>query len=166
VLHRQHTDERFTAAHAEVDALLQRLGHDVTSLDAGDDKAAAQGLDDASERYETASAQFLHAQSIPELTVVRGIAVEGLQSCRSVRTRLGLDPGPDVAPPITETPDGQPPHEHSWADMAHAGRGLLGAGAAGGLAGLIGGAILGGEMGGGMGGGGWGDGGDWGGDGF
>jgi hypothetical protein len=152
-----------------VDALLQRLGHDVTSLDADEDKVAAQGLGDASERYETASAQFLHAESIPELTVVRGIVVEGLQSCRSVRTRLGLDPGPDLAPPITETPEGQPAHEHSWADMAHSGRGLLGAGAAGGLLGLLGGAVLGGEMGGGFGDGGdWGDGGggDWGGNDF
>jgi hypothetical protein len=160
VLHRHtNTDERFAAAHAEVDALLGRLGRDVSTLDGGDDKANAQALADAGERYETASIQFEHAQSVPELTVVRSIIVEGLQSTRALRTRLGLDPGPDPAPSITETPDGEPPHEHSWADVAHRGGGLssvLGAGAAGGLLGLVGGALLGGEMGGG---------GDWGGDG-
>jgi hypothetical protein len=164
VLHRHSTDERFPAAHAEVDALLQRLGRDVTSLDAGDDPANTQAISDASERYETASAQFSHAQSIPELTVCRSIVLEGLQSTRAVRTRLGLDPGPDPAPSVTEVPAGQePPHEHAWADLLHSRGGLggaLGAGAAGGLLGLVGGALLGGELGGGFGGDGdWGDGG-------
>jgi hypothetical protein len=160
MLHRHtHTDERFAAAHAEVDALLGRLGRDVSTLDCGDDKANTQALADADERYETATVQFEHAQSVPELTVVRSIILEGLQSTRAVRTRLGLDPGPDPAPSITEGPDGEPPHEHSWADLAHRGGGLssvLGAGAAGGLLGVVGGALLGGELGGG---------GDWGGDG-
>jgi hypothetical protein len=167
VLHRHsNTDERFSAAHAEVDGLLGRLGRDVTTLDGGDDKANAQALADASERFETASVQFAHAQSVPELTVVRSIILEGLQSTRAVRTRLGLDPGPDPAPSITETPSGEPPHEHSWADIAHHGglSSVLGAGAAGGLLGLVGGAVLGGELGGGGGGGDWGGGG-WGDDG-
>lgn len=160
IVHHRHSnvDERFDAAHAEVDALLGRLGRDVSTLDGGDDKANVQGLADAGERYETATVQFGKAKSVPELTVVRSVILEGLQSTRAVRTRLGFDPGPDPAPSITETPDGQPAHEHSWADMAHRGLGsAIGAGAAGGVLGMLGGALLGGELGGG---GGWGDGGD------
>jgi hypothetical protein len=169
MLHRHATDERFPAAHAEVDALLQRLGRDVTSLDPGTEAVNTQAISDAMERYETASDQFAKAQSVPELTVVRTIVLEGLQSTRAVRERLGLDPGPDPAPFIAETTQAEEPHKHSWADAAHSGRGLsslLGAGAAGGLLGLVGGALLGGEMGD-MGGGGWGDdGGGWDGGGF
>ncbi|MGA8369008.1 MAG: hypothetical protein WB765_02665 [Acidimicrobiales bacterium] len=122
----------------------------MSTLDGGDEKANVQALADASERYETATVQFGQAKSVPELTVVRSIILEGLQSTRAVRTRLGFDPGPDPAPSITETPDGQPAHEHSWADVAHRGLGsAIGAGAAGGLLGLVGGALLGGELGGG-----------------
>lgn len=127
-----NVDERFDAAHAEVDALLGRLGRDVSTVDGGDDKANVQGLTDAGERYETATVQFGEAKSVPERSVVRSVILEGLQSTRAVRTRLGFDPGPDPTPSITETIDGQPPHEHSWADTAHRGLGsVIGAGAPG-----------------------------------
>ena len=92
-------DERFDAAHAEVDALLGRLGRDVSTLDGGDEKANVQALADASERYETATVQFGQAKSVPELTVVRSIILEGLQSTRAVRTRLGFDPALTRPPP-------------------------------------------------------------------
>ncbi len=164
MLHKHSTDERFPAAHAEVDALLQRLGRDVTSLDAGSEQVNTQAMSDAMERYETASDQFAKAQSVPELTVVRSIVLEGLQSTRAIRTRLGLDPGPDPTPSISESAP-EEPHKHAWADLAHSRGGMgsmLGAGAAGGLLGLVGGALLGGEMGEMGGGGGWGDdGGGW-----
>lgn len=166
MLHRHHTDERYAAAHADVDALLQRLGRDVTTLDDGDDPVNRQALADASERYETASAQLGKAQSVAELLVVRSIAVEGIASTRGVRTRQGLDPGPEPAPaPPAEAPAAE---HHSWTESL-SGRGggsALGAGVAGGLLGLLGGAVLGEALGGGGGfgdDGGWGGGGDWGG---
>jgi hypothetical protein len=170
MLHHHHTDEHFAAAHADVDALLQRLGRDVTTLEDGDDPVNRQALADAGERYETAQSQLSKAQSVSELLVVRSIAVEGLQSTRVVRTRLGLDPGADPTP--APAPDAPPAEHHSWlealsgASGARGGLGsALGVGAAGGLLGLIGGAVMGealGDVGGGWGdgGGGWGDGGD------
>jgi hypothetical protein len=155
MLHHRRNDERFSAAHAEVDALLQRLSRDVTTLEDGDNPANRQALADAGERYETAQVQLGHAQSVSELLVVRQIAVEGLESTRAVRTRLGLDPGPEPAPaPPASAPETE---HHSWAEMLSSRGGLgtaVGAGAAGGLLGLLGGAVLGEAMG---------DGGDWGG---
>ena len=70
-----HTDERFAAAHADVDALLQRLGRDVTTLQDGDDPVNRQALADAGERFETAEGQLGKAQSVAELLVARSIAV-------------------------------------------------------------------------------------------
>jgi hypothetical protein len=160
MLHHHRTDERFAAAHAEVDALLQRLGRDVTTLEDGDNPANRQALADAGERYETAQVQLGKAQSVGELLVARSIAVEGIESTRAVRTRLGLDPGPEPAPaPPVEAP---PAEHHSWAEsLSRGGLGsTIGAGAAGGILGLIGGAVLGGAMGEGFDGGG----GDFGGD--
>jgi hypothetical protein len=155
MLHHRRTDERLAAAHAEVDALLQRLSRDITTLEDGDNPVNRQALADAGERYETAEAQLGHAQSVSELLVVRQIAVEGIECTRGVRTRLGLDPGPEPAPaPAVEAP---PEEHHSWAEGLASRGGLgstIGAGAAGGLLGLLGGAVLGEAMG---------DGGDWGG---
>jgi len=160
VLHRHHTDERFAAAHADVDSLLQRLGRDVTTLDDGDDPVNRQALADASERYETAEAQLGKSQSVPELLVARSIAVEGIASTRTVRMRLGLDPGPEPAPaPPADAPAAE---HHSWTE-ALSGKGAgsaVGAGVAGGLLGLLGGAVLGEALGGD---GGFGDDGGWGG---
>jgi len=164
--HRKHTDEQFQAAKADVDSLLQRLGRDVSTLDDQGDPVNRQALADAGERYDTAQVQFGKAEILGELLVARSIAVEGLQSTRAVRTRLGFDPGPEPSPaPVAAAPE---EHHHSWADsLMGGGNGnggsALAAGAAGGLLGLIGGSLLGDAMGGG--GGDWGGGGGWGDDG-
>ena len=161
--HRNKIDERFAAAKADVDSLLQRLSRDVSTLDDGGDPINRQALADAGERYETAQVQYGKSESVGELLVARSIAVEGLASTRAVRTRLGFDPGPDPAPaPPAEAPVEE---HHSWTQGLMGGQGsggsALAAGAAGGLLGLIGGSLLGDAMGGG---GDWGGGGgDWGG---
>jgi hypothetical protein len=162
--HRSHTDDQYLAAHAEVDALLQRLSRDVSTLDDRGDPVNQQSLADAGERYETAEVQFGKAQSIGELLVVRSVVVEGLQYTRTMRTRLGLDPGQEPSPAPVNEPAGSESH-HSWADgLARSKGGLgsvVGAGAAGGLLGLLGGSMLGEVLGEGDGGG-WGDGGGFG----
>jgi hypothetical protein len=163
---RHHADATLNAAHAEVEALQGRLGHDISTLDDGGDATNRQALADASERYNTAGAQLGQAKTVEEIAVARSVVVEGLHSTRLVRTRLGLDPGPDpalVAPPVTA-------ETHAGTSLAghHLPGGLagaLGAGAAGGLLGILGGGILGEVLGGDQGGGGWGgDEGGWGGD--
>lgn len=162
---RHHSDARVSAAHAEVDALLGRLGHDISTLDDGGDPTNRQALADAAERYNTAGAQLGQAQTAEEMAVARSVVIEGLHSTRLVRTRLGLDPGPDPAeaPPVQpETHDQQVAGHHLPNGLA----GALGAGAAGGLlGGLLGGGLLGEVLGGGDEGGGWGggddDGGGW-----
>lgn len=158
MLHRHKTDERFAAAKADVDSLLQRLSRDVSTLDDGGDPVNRQALADAGERYESAQVQYGKSESVSELLVARSIAVEGIQSTRAVRTRLGFDPGPEPAPaPVA---DAAAEEHHSWAQGLMGGQGgssVLAAGAAGGLLGLIGGSLLGEGMGGG---------GNWGGGGF
>jgi hypothetical protein len=172
VLGHHHKDEAFLSAHAEVEALYQRLGHDIETLDDRGDPASRQALTDAGERYNTAGAQFGHATTTGELAVVRSIIVDGLQATRVIRNKQGLDPGPDpaLAAPLAPV-GGQAPEHGGVGGFLHSHGGLgaaLGAGAAGGVLGMLGGAAL-GEM---LGGGdedreGWGDrdGGDWGGDG-
>lgn len=136
--HHHMTDEHVAAAKAEVDGLLQRLGRDVTSLDGGDERINQQALADASERYETATAQLSKAQSVGEVLAARSVAVEGIGYTRGVRTRLGLDPGPEPAP--APSPEAPQESHHSWSEGLRSGLGpMLGAGAAG----LIGGALLG-----------------------
>ena len=158
MFHHHSTDEGFLAAHADVDALLQRLARDITTLEDRGDRADQQALADAGERYETAGAQFGKAHTTGELSVVRSIVVEGLQATRLVRTHQGLDPGSDPTAPAVVEPAGDHPSGHSWADrLAHSKGGLgsaVGAGAAGGILGLIGGGLVGELLGGG-------DGGDW-----
>lgn len=163
---RHHPDTGVNAARAEVQALLGRLGHDITTLDDGGDPASRQALADASERLNTAGAQLAQAQSLEEISVARSVAIDGLHSTRLVRTKLGLDPGPEPA----EVPSPVDQQNHATTLGALAGRhpgglgGLLGAGAAGGLLGVLGGGLLGEVLGGD--GGGWGDQGDgWGDDG-
>jgi hypothetical protein len=153
MLHHHHTDEAFLAAHAEVEALYQRLGHDVETLDDGGDAANRQALADAGERYTTAGGQLGHATTTGELAVVRSIVVDGLQATRLVRTRQGLDPGPDPAATPPQTVQAEEPATHSTlGGLLHGHGGLgsaLGAGAAGGILGAIGGAMLGDAFGGG-----------------
>jgi hypothetical protein len=170
MLRHHHTDEAFLAAHAEVEALYQRLGHDVETLDDGGDPASRQALTDAGERYNTAGAQLGHATTTGELAVVRSIVVDGLHATRLIRTRQGLDPGPDPAvAPTPAAPVDEPAAHPSLGGLLHGHGGLgsaLGAGAAGGLLGMLGGAVLGEALGGGDEdrGEGWGGGGgDWGG---
>lgn len=156
------TDPAVEAARAEVQALLQRLGHDVSTLDDQGDARNRQALADASERYNTAGAQMSEATSVQALAVVRQIAVEGLHSTRLVRTRLGLDPGPDPAEvPVAPAAQPQPQPQPGWAGPRPGGGlfggGGLGAGIAGGLLGMLAGEALGDAMGGDDRDGGWGD---------
>jgi hypothetical protein len=168
VLGHHHKDEAFLAAHAEVEALYQRLGHDIETLDDAGDPASRQALTDAGERYNTAGAQLGHATTTGELAVIRSIVVDGLQDTRLIRTKQGLDPGPDPALAAPAAPaGGQAPEEGGVHGLLHSHGGLgaaLGAGAAGGLLGVLAGGALGEVFGGDEGGGGWGDrdGGDWG----
>lgn len=162
MFHHERKDEHLAAARAEVEALVQRLGRDVTNLDDGGKPIDHQALADASERYETASSQLSKAESIPEVLVARQIAIEGISYTRGVRTRQGLDPGPEPAP--APAPEEPAETHHAWSEGLHNG-GLgtvVGAGAVGGVLGLIGGGLL-GDMDGGWGGdmddgGGWGGG--------
>jgi hypothetical protein len=112
MLHHHHTDEAFLAAHAEVEALYQRLGHDVRTLDDGGDPASRQALTDAGERYNTAGAQLAHATTTVELAVLRSIVVDGLHATRLIRTPPGLDPRPEpaVVPPPAAQADEPVPH--------------------------------------------------------
>jgi hypothetical protein len=81
---------------ADVSSLRDRLGHDVRSLEPGDDPVARQALADASERYSTASTLFERAGSDAQLRTAWLAAVEGLHASRVVRQRQGLDLGPPV----------------------------------------------------------------------
>lgn len=174
--HTERPDPAVAAARAELQALLGRLGHDVTTLDDAGDPANRQALADASERYNTAGAQMGQAVSVEELAVARNIAIEGLHATRLVRTRMGLDPGPEpAATPVPVQPQAPQQQQPAWGGAGrHGGGSALRAGVAGGLLGLFGGEMLGGMFGGGGGGdddwggggdGGWGGGGDggWGG---
>ncbi|MDQ6839440.1 MAG: hypothetical protein M3137_14225 [Actinomycetota bacterium] len=164
--HSDQPDPAFLDAHAEAEALYNRLGHDVSTLDDGGNPANRQAMVDAGERYNTAGAQLGQATTVGQLAVARSIVVEGLHATRLVRTQQGFDPGPDPALPVPAaqpTPVGQQDRPRGWGDQLprrHGGLGgALGAGAAGGLlGGLIGGGMLGEILGGGdeEGGGGWG----------
>ncbi len=160
----EQADPAFLDAHAEAEALYNRLGHDVSTLDDGGDTANRQALVDAGERYNTAGAQLGRATTVGQVAVARSIVVEGLHDTRLIRTKQGLDPGPDPAAPVPAPAQCGPDQQggpHAWGDQRsrhHGLGGALGAGAAGGLlGGLIGGGMLGEILGGGEGGGeGWG----------
>ena len=81
---------------ADVSSLRDRLGHDVSTLQPGEDPVARQAMADASERYSTASTLLERAGSDAQLRTAWLAAVEGLAAARVVRERLGLDPGPPV----------------------------------------------------------------------
>lgn len=84
---------------ADVTSLLDRLGSDVRTLEAGDDPMSRQAMADASERYSTASSLLERARSQDQLRTAWLAAVEGLHATRLVRGRLGLDLGPAPALP-------------------------------------------------------------------
>ncbi|MGI8753826.1 MAG: hypothetical protein ACR2MN_16240 [Acidimicrobiales bacterium] len=108
--HNDQPDPAFLDAHAEVEALYNRLGDDVSTLDDGADTANRQAMIDAGESYITAGAHG-QATTICQLAVARSIVVEGLHATRLVRTRQGFDPGPDPAAPVAAPaqPDPRPP---------------------------------------------------------
>ncbi|MCW2679349.1 MAG: hypothetical protein JWM62_750, partial [Frankiales bacterium] len=81
---------------ADVSSLRDRLGHDVRSLEPGDDPVSRQAMADASERYSTASTLLERATSDAQLRTSWLAAVEGLNATRIVRQRQGLDVGPPV----------------------------------------------------------------------
>ncbi|MFD8811953.1 hypothetical protein ACFV23_10820, partial [Streptomyces sp. NPDC059627] len=85
-------------AGAEATRWVDRLGGGITTLAAGDDRAARQALADATERHRTAQAQLATAYTPAQYALVTQTAVEGLHYVRAARTALGLDPGPDLPP--------------------------------------------------------------------
>jgi hypothetical protein len=86
---------------ADVESLRARLGHDVRTLEPGEDPVARQALADASERLSTCSTLLERAGSQAQLRTAWLAAAEGLHASRLVRSRLGLDPGPEVPLPPT-----------------------------------------------------------------
>lgn len=86
-------------AAADVASLRDRLGHDVRTLDPGTDPVSRQALADASERLSTCSTLLDDARSDAQLRTAWLAAVEGLTASRLVRTRAGLDPGPEIPLP-------------------------------------------------------------------
>ena len=84
---------------ADVESLYDRLGADVATLRPGDDAVARQALADAAERYNATGALLSQADTPGEFEAARRTVAEGLAAARVARTRLGLDPGPDVPPP-------------------------------------------------------------------
>jgi hypothetical protein len=87
---------------AEVEALRDRLGHDVRTLDPGDDHVARQALADAAERHAMTTSLLERARSDAQLRTAWLAAVEGLTAARVARARLGLHEGPPIpSPPAT-----------------------------------------------------------------
>jgi len=89
---------------ADVESLYGRLGSDVGTLAPGDDAIARQALADAAERYNATGALMAKADTPGEFAAARRTAAEGLVAARVVRSRLGLDPGPEVPLPPSEGP--------------------------------------------------------------
>ncbi len=93
---RQRANE---GARADVESLYNRLGADVSNLSPGDDPVTRQALADASERYTATGALLAQSDTPGEFEAARRTVVEGLTAARLVRTRLGVDPGPEIPPP-------------------------------------------------------------------
>lgn len=95
---------------ADVRSLRDRLGHDVATLEPGDDAVSRQAMADASERFATCGTLLERAgSSQAQLRTAWLTAVEGLTATRLVRTRLGLDPGPEIPLPPSPAPVLQSP---------------------------------------------------------
>jgi len=84
---------------ADVESLYNRLGSDVSTLNAQGDRVAQQALSDASERYGATGAALSQADTPEEFAAARRTAVEGLVAARTAREKLGLDPGPEIPLP-------------------------------------------------------------------
>ena len=108
-------------ARADVESLYNRLGADVSTLSAGDDAVAKQALADAAERYSATGALLSQADTPGEFEAARRTVVEGLSAARVARTRLGLDPGPDVPPPPGSGPQMQAAGRVQVGDQAYDG---------------------------------------------
>ncbi len=96
---RSRRSRELQGSRADVESLYNRLGSDVANLSPGDDPVARQALADAAERYTATGALLAQSDTPGEYAAARRTVVEGLAAARVVRTRLGLDPGPDVPPP-------------------------------------------------------------------
>ena len=101
---RRRRERDLEGMRADVESLYHRLGADVSNLAAGDDAAARQALADAAERYNATGALLANADTPGEFAAARRTAVEGLIAARTARERLGLDPGPEIAPPPVTGP--------------------------------------------------------------
>ncbi|MCU1693910.1 MAG: hypothetical protein JWM64_3001 [Frankiales bacterium] len=96
---RKRASRQMEGSRADVTSLYDRLGADVSTLSPGDDAVARQALADAAERYNATGALLSQADTPGEYEAARRTVVEGLAATRMARTRLGLDPGPEVPPP-------------------------------------------------------------------
>lgn len=98
VVRRRRRRQQLAGLRADVTSLYDRLGSDVSTLNPAADPVARQALADASERYGATGALLARANTPAEYAAARRTAVEGLTAARVVRTKLGLDPGPEIAP--------------------------------------------------------------------
>ena len=96
---RQQGQRELQGSRADVESLYNRLGADVSNLSPGDDAVARQAVADAAERYNATGALLSKADTDGEFAAARRTVVEGLTAARLARTRLGLDPGPEIPPP-------------------------------------------------------------------
>ena len=108
-------------SRADVESLYHRLGADVSSLHAGGDPVVQQALADAAERYNATGALLSQADTPGEFEAARRTAVEGLTAARLARTKLGLDPGPDIPPPPGQGPQLQAPQRVQVGDDEYEG---------------------------------------------
>jgi hypothetical protein len=93
----KRAQRRLADAREEARRWYDRLGGQTMNLTAGgDDRAAAQALADAGERYTAAGAQLERAATVRQYALAGDTAIEGLQYIRAAREALGLDAGPDV----------------------------------------------------------------------
>ncbi len=106
---RKRRQGEMAGSRADVESLYNRLGADVANLSPGDDPVARQALADAAERYNATGALLAQSDTAGEFAAARRTVVEGLTAARLVRTRLGLDPGPQIPPPPGSGPQMQAP---------------------------------------------------------
>ena len=106
---------------ADVESLYNRLGSDVSTLDAQGDRVAQQALSDASERYGATGAALSGADTPEKFAAARRTAVEGLVAARTARKQLGLDPGPEIPLPPGTGPQLQNAGEVQFNNQSYSG---------------------------------------------